>query len=171
MQLSFGSSSGRENHGRNCQTNSPRRIASVSRWLIVLSGLFCVGCGSSLEKGKVSGVITRGDEPLDSVMVYFMPDPDAGTEGSASWAITDDSGRYVLEYQGKEGGEGAVIGRHRVTFEDLVPENFRGQGEPPKPRVSPQLMNPATTPFRYEVTSGEQTIDIDISDPPAASNS
>ena len=45
----------------------------LSVWIRFTAAL--VGCRSSQEIGDVRGMITIGDEPLDSVMVYFMPDP------------------------------------------------------------------------------------------------
>lgn len=158
-----GARSGRKLLRLPLRRNGVPGTASLFAFLLVSS---LTGCSSSIKKGEVSGVITQGDEPLDSVMVYFMPDPEQQTAGNASWAITDEEGRYVLEYQGEEGGSGAAVGWHRVTIEDLVPENFRGRGAPPRPRVTPAMMDPSKTPFRYEVVEGEQTIDIDVNDPP-----
>ncbi len=121
-----------------------------------------VGCGGGVEIGQVTGVVTKGGEPADSILVNFMPDPETGTEGAMSSAITDDQGRYELTYQGETKEKGAAVGGHRVIFNDLVPENFRGRGRPPAPRVSVEMMDPSATPFRREVKPGAQQLDFDL---------
>ncbi len=139
----------------------------------LLFGMLCLllagavsGCGTTVEKGEVRGVVTLGEEPLESIMVYFMPDPASEGDQAASWGVTDAEGRYRLEYQGEGGGFGAIPGQHRITLEDLVPENSRGEEVPPAPRIPPNLMSPSATGLRYEVVPGEQTIDIDVAAPP-----
>lgn len=122
-----------------------------------------VGCGESIEVGTVSGTVTdEKGKPLDSVRVYFMPDLQKATEGRASWAITDQQGRYELEYQGGDGGPGAALGWHKVTLQDIAGENFRGNGPPPKVRVPAVYMDPSASPISIEVVPGEQTVDLEV---------
>lgn len=53
-------------------------------------------CGSGPEIAPVSGTVSRSGKPLEGVMVTFMPDPQQGTDGAISTAITDHDGRYEL---------------------------------------------------------------------------
>lgn len=122
-----------------------------------------VGCQNHVETVDVRGVVTRDDEPLDSVMVYFIPDPSAEPHGATSWGVTDIDGEYRLEFQGSGGGQGAVPGFHLVTMEDLAAENGRGTEHPPIPRVPKSLKSPATTPIRIRVTDDQQqTFNFDV---------
>ncbi len=131
--------------------------------LCLLAGLLTlVGCNSSVETGVVTGVVTKSGKPLEQVMVYFMPDPEKETKGAHSTAITDDQGRYELMYYGENHGPGAAIGWHRVTLEDMIPENFRGAGAPPRSRVPEKMSKPWQTPLNFEVKAGEQEIPIDV---------
>jgi len=110
-------------------------------------------------------VTDRAGEPLDSVRVHFMPEIGQSGEARTSWAITDEDGQYELEYMGSDGRSGAALGWHRVTLQDILGENFRGPGPPPRVRVPPVYMDPASTPLRFEVASGEQTIDMQVDVP------
>lgn len=122
-----------------------------------------VGCQNRVDTVDVRGVITRDDQPLDSVMVYFIPDPTAEPRAATSWGVTDIDGEYRLEFQGPEGGHGAVSGFHLVTMEDLAAENGRGTQRPPLPRVPKSLKSPATTTIRVRVTDDpQQTFDFDV---------
>lgn len=113
----------------------------------------------------MTGTVKAGEEPLEEVMVYFMPEPGADRNGMMSSALTDKEGRYSLSYSHPEGGEGAEIGWHLVTFKDFASENFRGEGRPPAVRIPKSMRQVGDTPFRFEVAPGEQTIDIDINAP------
>ncbi|TWU66337.1 MULTISPECIES: hypothetical protein [Crateriforma] len=130
--------------------------------LLIPAVLLMVGCDSGIELGQVTGTVTKDGEPAPEIWINFMPDPDEGTEGAISSAITDEDGRYELQYQGETKEPGAAVGSHRVVVNDLVPENFRGQGRPPKSRVRPEMMHAGDTPFRFEVKPGQQQIDIDL---------
>lgn len=139
---------------------------SVCR-LIIRSGIcvplfMLVGCGPGVELGTVTGTVTKDGKPADSILVNFMPDPASDTPGAMSSGLTDDQGRYELTYEGEGRPKGAVVGTHRVVVNDLVPENFRGGGRPPESRVEPNWMNAGLTPFRFDVESGEQSIDISL---------
>ncbi|EMI52475.1 hypothetical protein RSSM_06098 [Rhodopirellula sallentina SM41] len=110
----------------------------------------------------MTGVVTKDGEPLGSVMVFFMPDPEKGNDGSMSRATTDSEGRYSLVFTGDGSTPGAVVGWHCVTVEDIASENFRGAGRPPEPRVGGVYMDPSHTPLKVEVVDGEQTIDLEV---------
>lgn len=60
--------------------------------------------------GKVTGVVTRGGQPLAGVTVLFQPV--AG--GRASVGVTDSTGRYTLRFT--EVADGAMVGDHTVTL-------------------------------------------------------
>lgn len=124
--------------------------------------LILSGCSDRVEMGTVSGtVLSEKGEPLDSIRVYFMPNFEKQTEGRASWAITDELGNFTLEYQGGANEAGAAIGWHKVTLQDIAPENVR-DGPPPAVRVPKIYNSPSSTPLEFEVLPGEQNAEFQL---------
>lgn len=133
--------------------------------LAVLS--FLVGCGGGPEFATVTGVVTKGKQPLDNVRVEFWPE----ASGEKSTAVTDAEGRYTLK---SEDGtkEGAVVGPHRVILKDLnmygtkflgrKAENVKDLSGGKKPRFSSQLGEGSSTAIKKTVSSGANTIDIEV---------
>lgn len=153
----------------------PRR-ALIAAVLCVL----LVGCSREPERGPVSGVVTLDGKPLPNVMVMFVPDPEHGTPGLRSVALTDNDGRYVM-FTDKD-QNGASVGTHRVSLYDPlafpVPEDglskmlsqFGQEKKPPhEPKPAPKSRVPAAytdvskTPLQpVEVGHEAQTYDIHL---------
>ncbi len=114
--------------------------------------------------GQVRGVVTIDGKPLDTARVMFMPDPTGGNAGGHSEAMTDKDGSYDLIFSRDVEKHGAIVGAHRVVIEDTAAEESRGEFR--KNRVPPPYRTPSETPLRFEVQSGEQTIDIELNSKP-----
>jgi hypothetical protein len=132
----------------------------------LLGAALAGGCGGRARPfGEVEGTVRLGDRPLANVLVQFLPDPSRGSSGPTSEAITDDQGRYRLcsSPVGKKAGrDGAAVGWHSVVLVDLSASGTP-QGKPPPPaRVPERYSLPGTTPLKFEVKEGSQTIDIDV---------
>jgi hypothetical protein len=132
--------------------------------ILLLAFAAVTGCGESpLKTGDVSGTVTIDGRPLNEVSVLFTPDgPDMS--GPPSGAITDDAGRYTLNYSQRQGsssqsGTGAMIGWHKVTLDDFKMKN---EMLPPPGRVPAIYTDLASTPLRVEVKEGSQTIDLKL---------
>ncbi|WP_459555566.1 carboxypeptidase-like regulatory domain-containing protein [Lacunimicrobium album] len=83
------------------------RICTLALWSLIL--LQC-GCGpSGPQIFPVSGVVTKGGKPVPSATVTFYP-----ASGKSSWGLTDESGKFVLQYDANQ--PGAVGGEHRVSI-------------------------------------------------------
>lgn len=137
---------------------------------IVATGLFSslllsAGCAEPLpEFGQVEGVVTVKGKPQKGLIITFMPDPAAGND----WPFnasgkTDDQGKYILLYahKGME-GPGAPTGWNRATIQDTRYASIP-QGAPLPPRLfSTDYSGAATTPLKYEVKPGPQTINIEL---------
>jgi hypothetical protein len=118
------------------------------------------GCKEPLEFGQVSGKVSLNGKPLDEVRVVFLPDPQAGNQGVHSEGVSDAQGKYELIYSQDYETKGALVGQHRVMVEDIAAENSR---DPPKPiRIHSFFSSSAKTPLRFEVSPGEQTIDLEL---------
>lgn len=82
-------------------------------------------CGRSdlPELGTVRGTVTMNGNPLPNVMVQFHPES-GGRPGSA---VTDDEGKYVLEYT--YGAKGAETGPCTVEITTYWPDGEPGPGQ------------------------------------------
>ncbi len=124
------------------------------------------GCGGEKlpEFGQVEGVLTAKGNTLPNMIVTFMPDPFQGNDSPYnSTAQTDDQGKYRLTYAFKGNqGPGAAVGWHRVTVLDTRYSSIP-QGAPLPPRLfSTDYSSITSTPLKFEVKSGSQTIDLPL---------
>jgi hypothetical protein len=79
---------------------------------ILAIGLTCIvalGCGGP-QMGQVTGVVTLDGQPVTGAQVTFSP----RQGGFESTGVTDQSGRYVLNYV--HGKSGAVVGTHQICI-------------------------------------------------------
>ena len=100
-----------------------RRIS----WLLVVP-LLAAGCsGDGFKLVPVSGRVTKNGQPLPNVRVVFQP-TDGENPGPGSAGTTDADGRYTLVVSSQQyTGNGAVVGRHRVSIGTILP----GEGAKP----------------------------------------
>jgi hypothetical protein len=124
-------------------------VKRLARLLVVPAALALVaGCGGS-KLGRVKGRITCNGKPFYPSAIVFSPVPagEADREsGKAAWGSPDEQGRYVLTTYSH--GDGALIGKHRVTINVEYPE-----------RPYPCKGYDRKTIY-FEVKPGENEIDI-----------
>lgn len=77
-------------------------------------GLMLAGCGGGAPGDlpdliPVTGTVTQGGKPLAGALVYFEP-----AKGAPSTGLTDDAGRFELQYSADHSG--AVAGMHTVRI-------------------------------------------------------
>ena len=83
-------------------------------WLLVGFVLitWAGGCAQSgPEIVAIAGTVTHNGQPVPNVRIIFQPD-----QGRISWAISDDNGRFVLDYDADY--DGAKVGTHTVYVVD-----------------------------------------------------
>src|SRR5262245_49245216 len=114
----------------------PRRffISNCPLLTVLLAALALPGCGkTNLKVAPVSGIVTLDGNPLKRASVTFLPK--AG--GRPSFGVTNDQGRYILEYSLQE--LGAEVGACTVKIttqssgddsgakatKELVPKRYR----------------------------------------------
>ena len=97
-----------------CTLRSCVAVWSSLLLLGVASG--CGGGGGEKEVIPISGKVTCNGEPVTSGSVMFVPDVDPAVDGNpgkpASGAL-DENGEFELTTYVK--GDGAVVGKHRVS--------------------------------------------------------
>src|SRR5262249_39554660 len=114
-------------------TEDGAMVQGRSLWVLMLGAeLLCAGCGGDGPRVvAVSGVVTRGGQPVPHLYLTFEPE-----HGRPSWAVSDAKGRFTLHYDRHQ--DGAAVGKHRVSvaFKPRDPgeeEDFRtGKKQAPK---------------------------------------
>lgn len=149
-----------------------RRRPAVALAVLTVS---LVGCSQQYSFGPVEGRVTRDGKPVVNFQVVFFPDGPQG--GPRSTAFTDENGHYRL--QTDIGGDGAVIGPHRVCLIPPDPQppedpeapmpkaNVKTPKAPPKERpvknpVPGKYMRPYETPLRADVGAAPQTLNFEL---------
>lgn len=143
---------------------------SVGSFLLLL-----VGCAK--EEGeptyKVSGTITQKGNPVAGAIVAFTP----VATGTAASGVTDESGVYQLTT--RSSGDGAVLGKYRVTimkYDDqkkvvaeqpptAYSENLAEMAKPsalPKNLLPAKYANPVTSKIEAEVVKGANKFDFKV---------
>jgi hypothetical protein len=80
--------------------------------MLLVAFLGAVGCSrGGPEIVPIEGVVTHKGQPVPNLRIYFQP-----TDGRPSWAISDEKGHFVLDYD--EDHDGAKVGTHKVWVLD-----------------------------------------------------
>ena len=136
-------------------------------WGLMLCFLTCLGCGGGsddLAIGTVSGKVTRNGQPVSGGSVSFVPiaSPDRKMAGKPADGEIGADGTYKLSTYGKD--DGAVIGKHRVTF--VPPPGVTIVDDGQLKENTPAAANPfegfVPTKTEVEVKAGANTIDIEL---------
>jgi hypothetical protein len=100
--------------------------------------------------------VTYGDQPLSQATVIFFPTD--STPGQGASAITDNSGKYVLQSRSVDGKTkpGAIPGKYRVTVSRMVKSD--GSVAKPDPNKGPMTEGareelPPEYSFKSELTA------------------
>jgi hypothetical protein len=131
----------------------PRSGVSRRVWLgrafLLGALLYAGGCSSDSDIGRVEGTVTMDGQPLPKATVVFIQG-----QGRPAGGITDDRGRYVLNYA--QGRQGAVPGlsRVRITTAQGPSETADGIPVPAVAERIPSQFNSEST-LQFEVVAGE----------------
>lgn len=123
-----------------------KQIHALTALLVIIAG--CAQGTDAPKLGQVSGTVTLDGQPAKGVTISFTPQI-----GAASFATTDDAGKYSLNASG--GAKGATIGTHTVSISTPT------EGPPPPNYKDPipAKYNTKTT-LTADVKSGENTFDF-----------
>jgi len=150
-------------HGRRL-FNGALAMASIVLCFAVLTG-----CGNSTgAQAPVTGKVMMGGQPVTGGVISFVPQAVEGaTEVSgrpASGAVKAD-GSFSLNTNGVD--DGAVIGKHRVTYSPPVipwePKSPTGNAPAPQPPKSPYNgAVPTTTELEVKPGPNDFTIELQV---------
>jgi len=137
---------------------SIRRVLMLSATVVLCVSL--AGCGGGGgSKGKVKGKVTANGQPVNAGAILLQPA--AGTVGTqASGEIKSDG---TFEITTEKPGDGAVIGKHMVSYSAPGDEQaeWDGYGTPPPVKSSP-YKNLVSSVTEFEVKAGDNTLDIEL---------
>jgi hypothetical protein len=141
---------------------SKQNLTRAAAYLVATLLLFTApGCGKPYKVAQVDGTLTIAGRPANKIHVQFLPISQDGTKLPISNADTDAQGKFALEMrEGNDTVSGAVVGTSRVALSDMQFAEANGRGV--QFRLKPEYTLPGSTPFRQEVTSGKQTIEIKL---------
>jgi hypothetical protein len=131
-----------------------QRFLSVFRLLrhcLLLTILGLCGCGgANVNVAPVSGTVTLDGAPLKTASVTFQPKEG----GRPSFGVTNDQGRYVLEYSLNELGAKVGTCTVRITTEN--------RGDDSGGKASKELVPKRykTAPIEVQVEPKSNVIDI-----------
>lgn len=115
----------------------------VASFLAVVAFTAC-NRGDMPPLGSVGGTVTLDGVPLKGVIINFKPDV-----GRMATAVTDEQGKYVLEYS--YGNSGSKVGPSTVMFEWPL-----GESGPAIPKKYVGL----ESELKVEVTDGKNSFDF-----------
>jgi hypothetical protein len=113
-----------------------------------LLALALAGCGPGhgLTLGRVQGKVSYKGEPVRYGTVFFVPDVSKGTDGPSAMGIIKEDGTYTLSTD--SGGDGALVGHHKVGVVGLDPTPIDNASEKPLP-------NPEEAPGEFMLAKGK----------------
>jgi hypothetical protein len=138
-----------------------RRCLFVAFAVLASCAAIC-GCNRGPKVVKITGVCTRGGQPVKDLAVTFQP-----AQGRPSWGYTDPQGRFTLHYTKER--EGAAVGAHRVIVhyqpQDVEVYNAITAGTydypPDLKAIEEKYGSLETTPLKFDVQK-EQEIELKL---------
>lgn len=124
---------------------------------LLLMLVFALGCGGGPTIVPVSGIATHKGQPVPSLMINFEPD-----NGRSSWGITDDSGKFILEYDAQT--KGAVVGKHTVSAKYWPRTPEEEMGKVPKSEAVKEIeknySDQVKSPLKVEITRSSSSLEL-----------
>lgn len=128
---------------------------------VILALVVALLCGCDDGKPKtvaVTGTVTYKDQPVSGAQVIFY----SGT-GRPAEATTDANGKFTLASFSL--GDGAVIGKHKVTVVKMVSQNASDPYAPATNALPARYGLENTTPLEEEVkASGPNDFQFKLTD-------
>ncbi len=138
------------------------RGSTALAWLSLVFAL--AGCSSEYPMAPVRGRVTSQGQPVTGGQIMFAPQAVAGSKtgsypGKAAFGPIDKDGTYELGTHGDK--DGAVIGRHEVSYLPATTEGDENEDRPAAFIISQQ-------DIQKEVSSGKNEINFELIANPAA---
>lgn len=136
-----------------------------TKWLVALLCICVLGCSSGGPAVvPIEGTVTHNGEPVPNLRIYFAP-----TGGRPSWAVSDSTGHFKLDYDPDH--TGALVGMHKVFVVDeggIVDETAAMSGGA-RPKRSPAMAEivkkygkKETSPLEVEVKKADRNFQLKL---------
>ena len=134
---------------------------------VIASFSLCLfaGCGAGgPEIVEIEGTVTRKGQPVPNLRIYFEP-----TKGRPSWAISDPSGHFKLDYDIDH--DGALVGSHTVWVVDeggiVDPTALAAGARAPKrnPEIAEIIQKYGkleSSPKKVEITKADKNYKLEL---------
>src|SRR4051812_5631077 len=124
---------------------------------LLLADVLIVACaGGCVQSGPeivpIAGTVTHNGQPVPNVRIIFQPDP-----GRMSWAVSDATGRFALEYDSDH--KGAKVGTHTVY---VVDEGAITDPTAVMAGAKPQKRAPELTQALAKYAPDKSTLTVDV---------
>ncbi|HWL09610.1 MAG TPA: carboxypeptidase-like regulatory domain-containing protein [Planctomicrobium sp.] len=144
--------------------NTNRRLIAVAIAGLMLSSPLLVGCSKETEPmGIVLGVVTvQGKVPSDGLRLsFFNPMTGHGANGR-----TDQDGSFRIRRP-------LPVGNYKLLVDRMIPDDPepRDNGDLAELKIDNAYANDLTTPLAFDVTGGENQLEIDLQGPAAKKSS
>jgi hypothetical protein len=138
---------------------SPPR--STSAPILAIAVLLIGGCSShELDTAKVRGTVTLDGQPLETGLVFFRPD-----SGRMAVGKIQRDGSYTLFTYVRNGDDGAIVGRHKVSVVPPMAEGELDSVPDMKRPIPAQYQSADTSKLEFVVEAGkDNVINIELSD-------
>tara|TARA_R110002095_G_C4239429_1_gene238804 strand:- start:1750 stop:2250 length:501 start_codon:yes stop_codon:yes gene_type:complete len=133
--------------------SSTRQIGRVSFALMLMAIWSCSNGSGTPPLGQVDGIVTLDGKPLPAAFIEFIP-----SQGRVSWATTDSTGAYHLDYTNSK--PGALLGEHKVKISTYVMPSPDSPNSG-KPELVPPQYNCKTT-LVADVTEETNIFNFDL---------
>ncbi len=138
--------------------------------MVAAAGLLwsLAGCQADVPTGFVEGTLHHRGQPIQDVVIVFLPKQNGAGARIRSLAQPDAQGRFQLRTE--QGAPGAVVGRHTVILEDLQPYHAPRSNDgtlltKPVERFPVRYTDPLHSPWTVDVKAGSQTVELTIDEP------
>jgi hypothetical protein len=119
------------------------------------------GCSShELETAKVHGTVTLDGQPLETGLIFFQPE-----QGRMAVGKIQSDGSYKLFTYEKNGDDGAIVGRHRVSVVPPIAEGEFDAIPAMKQPIPARYQSAGTSKLEFLVEAGKDNVfDIKLSE-------
>lgn len=136
-------------------------VRTVQGMAFVATLALLAGCSDGPKVVRVSGTVTHNGKPVPSLTVHFIPET-----GRPSWGLTDENGRFTLEYDNKL--QGALVGSHTiwVQWRPKSPQEEMNPKLSTRPADFPAIQgkygSQEKSPLKIEITKAVDDLEVKL---------
>lgn len=140
--------------------------ARINGIIVVASSALLAGCGGgdNFTTAPVYGTVTLNGKPVTGGTIMLTPinEGESKMSGKGAAGTVQEDGSFELTTY--ETGDGAVVGKHRVSYiaPRLPPAPAPAEGQIPPPAPVSPFYGAAPKTSEVEITSGDNTLTVEL---------